>query len=78
MHVWYQVENRVLNAYFEEITPFRSLEDEYGTISGLYSFVQTSVETASHRYLSSGDLHGMIPLKFKPSKVDFVLDTRLG
>ena len=62
----------------EAITPFRSLEDEYGTISGLYSFVRTSVETASHRYLSSNDLHGMIPLKFKPSKVDFLLDTRLG
>ena len=33
----------------EEITPFRSLEDEYGTISGLLSFVWTSLETASHR-----------------------------
>ena len=63
---------------FEEITPFRSLEDQYGTISGLYSFVRTSVETASHLYLSSSDLHGMISLKFKPSKVDFLLDTRLG
>ena len=31
---------------FEEITPFRSLEDDYGTISGLYYFVRTSVETA--------------------------------
>ena len=63
---------------FEEITPFRSLEDECGTISGLYSFVRTSVETASHRYLSSSDLHEMISLKFKPSKVDFLLDTRFG
>ena len=63
---------------FEEITPFRSLEDEYAAISGLYSFVQSSVETASHRYLSSSDLHEMIPLKFKPSKDDFLLDTRLG
>ena len=63
---------------FEEITPFRSLKDEYGTISGLYSFVRTSVERASHRCLSTSDLQGMIPLKFKPSKVDFLLDTRLG
>ena len=63
---------------FKEITPFRSLEDEYGTISGLYSFVRTSVETASHLYQSSSNLHGMIPLKFKPSKVDFLLDNRLG
>ena len=64
--------------HFGEITPFRSLEDEHGTISDLYSFVWTSVETASHRYLSSSDLHGMIPLKIKPSKVDFLLDTILG
>ena len=63
---------------FEEITTFRSLEDEYRTISGLYSSVRTSVETASHRYLSSSDLHRMIPLKFKSLKVDFLLDTRLG
>ena len=35
---------------FEEITPFRSLEDEYGIISSRLSFVRTSVETASHRY----------------------------
>ena len=63
---------------FEEITPFRSLKDEYGTISGVYSFVRTSVETTSRRYLSSSDLHGMINLKFKSSKVDFLLDTRLG
>ena len=72
MHVWYQVENQV----FEEITQFRSLEDEYGTISGLsLLFWGTSVETASHRYLSSSDLHVMIPLKFKRSKLDFLLDT---
>ena len=63
---------------FGEITPFRSLEGEYGTIRDLYSFVRTSVETASHRNLSSSDLDGMIPLKIKPSKVDFLLDTRLG
>ena len=56
---------------FEEITPFRSLEDEYSTISGLYLFVRTS-------YPSSSDLHGVIPSKFKPSKLDFLLDTRLG
>ena len=62
----------------EEITLFRSQEDEYGTISGLYSFVRFSVETASPRYLSSSDLQGMIPFKFKPSKVDFLLDARLG
>ena len=63
---------------FEEITPFRSLEDEYAVIGGLYSFVLSSVETASHRYLSASDLHEMIPLKFKPLKDDFLLDTRLG
>ena len=63
---------------FEEITSFRSLEDEYSTISGLYLFVRTSVETASHRYPSSSDLQGMIPSNFKPSKLDFLLDTRLG
>ena len=63
----------------EEITSLRSLEDEYGTISGLsLSLVRTSVETASHRNLSSSDLHGMIPSKFKPSKLDFLPDTRLG
>ena len=31
---------------FEEITPFRSVEVEYRTISGLPSFVETSVEKA--------------------------------
>ena len=38
---------------FEETTPFRSLEGsleyEYSTISGLLTFVRTSVETASYR-----------------------------
>ena len=71
---WYQGENRA----FEEITPFRSLEDEHGTISGLLSFVRTSVEAASLRYPSSIDLYGMIPSKSKPSKLDFLLDTRIG
>ena len=59
----------------EEITRFGSLEDEYAVIGGLYSFVLSSVETASHRYLSASDLHEMIPLKFKPLKDDFLLDT---
>ena len=56
---------------FEDITPFRSLKDEYGTISGLLSFVQTSLETASHRYPFSSNLHKIIhvPSKFKPSKL---------
>ena len=31
-------------------------------------FVRISVETASQRYPSSNDLHGMIPSKFKSSK----------
>lgn len=44
---------------FEEITPFRSLEGEYGITSGFLSFLRTSVETASNRYLSS-DLQGII------------------
>ena len=34
---------------FEKIAPFRSLEDEYGTISELLYFVRTSVKIASHR-----------------------------
>ena len=59
IQVWYQGENRD----FEEITPFISLEDEYGTISGLLSIVRTSVETVSHRYPSFSNLHGMIPSK---------------
>ena len=42
------------------------------------SLVRTSVETASHRKVSSSDLNEMIPSKFKPSMLDFLLDTRLG
>ena len=67
---------------FEEITPFRSLEGsleyEYSRVSGLLTFARTSVETASHRYPSSSDLHGMIPLKFKPLMLGFLFNTRLG
>ena len=48
---------------FEEITSFRSPEEEYGTISGLS--------------LWSSDLHGMIPSKFKPSELDFLPDTEI-
>ena len=79
MHVCYQGEKSSFEGLtFEEITQFRSLEDEYSTISGLYLFVRTSVETTSHQYPSSSHLHGMIPSKLKPSKLDFLLDTRLG
>ena len=41
----------------------KSLEGEYFTISGLLSLVRTSMETSSHRFPSSSDLHGMIPSK---------------
>ena len=36
------------------------------------------MEIASHQYPSFSDLHGMIPSNVKPSKHDFLLDTRLG
>ena len=63
---------------FEEITPFRSLEDEYGTIRGLSIFSADLLGNSITPKLPAIDLHGMISSKFKPSKLDFLPDNRLG